>query len=116
MSGALSGKIVLLTGGADGMGAECARAYAREGATVAILDRNAEAAERVAAECGSPTIAIPADLTDPAQVQPAIPRVLTQSPHLDPVHNNAGIASPSLPLHETSEAEWDQLFQVNVKS
>lgn len=116
MSAELSGKIVVLTGGADGIGAECALAYAREGAAVAILDRNAEGAERIAAQAGADSIAIEADLTDSAQVEAGIARVLDKFHRIDAIHNNAGIASPSRPLHETTEAEWDLLFRVNVKS
>jgi NAD(P)-dependent dehydrogenase (short-subunit alcohol dehydrogenase family) len=116
MSGELSEKIIVLSGGGDGIGAECALAYAREGGTVAILDCNLEAAQQVAAAAGQGSIAIPADVTDGAMVESAFSQVLKRFGHIDAVHNNAGVATPSLALHETSEAEWDHLHQVNVKS
>jgi len=116
MNGALSGKVILLTGGGDGIGAECALAYAREGATVAILDRNLRAAEQVASRAGEGCVALCADVADGAMVESAIAAVLNRFGRIDAVHNNAGIAHPSLPLHETSEADWDHLFNVNVKS
>lgn len=116
MPGELSGKVIALTGGADGIGAECALAYAREGACVAILDRDLEGAKRVAAEAGPECIALEVDVADGAMVESAISQVFKHFGRIDAVHNNAGIAAPSLPLHETSEAEWDHLLQVNLKS
>lgn len=116
MSGELSDKVIVLTGGGDGIGAECALAYAREGATVAILDQNLEAAERVAAQSGERNFALRVNVADGAMVETAIEQVLRKCGRIDAIHNNAGIAAPSLPLHETSEADWDRLFCVNVKS
>lgn len=116
MPGELSDKIIVLTGGADGIGAECALAYAREGATVAILDQNLEAAQRVAVQLGERSIALRVDVADGAMVEAGIAEVLRKFGRIDAVHNNAGIAHPSLALHQTSEAEWDHLFRVNVKS
>jgi meso-butanediol dehydrogenase / (S,S)-butanediol dehydrogenase / diacetyl reductase len=112
----LSGKIIVLTGGADGIGRECARAYAREGAIVAILDRNIAAARFTAAELGPDTLALHADVSDGAAVEAAISSILARFGRIDAVHNNAGIASPSKPLHETTEREWDDLQRINVKS
>jgi len=109
-------KVVVLTGGGDGIGAECALAYAREGATVAILDRNLPSAEDVASRVGERSMALRVDVADGAMVESAISQVLHRFGRIDALHNNAGVANPSLPLHETSEAEWDHLFRVNVKS
>jgi meso-butanediol dehydrogenase / (S,S)-butanediol dehydrogenase / diacetyl reductase len=116
MSDELKNKVILLTGGGDGIGAECALAYAREGATVAILDRNLDAARRVAAQAGSRSVALQADVGDGAMVKAALDRILEQFGRIDAVHNNAGIANPALPLHAMSEVEWEDLFRVNVKS
>ncbi len=116
MSDELRHKVVLLTGGGDGIGAECALAYAREGATVAILDQNLEAATQVAAEAGRESVALRTDVTDGAMVKAAVDETLQRFGRIDAVHNNAGIANPSLPLHAMSEVEWDDLFRVNVKS
>lgn len=116
MPGELSNKVVVLTGGGDGIGAECAVAYAREGAKVAILDQNLQAAEETASRAGEGCIAVRANVADGAMVESAIGQVLNRFGRIDAVHNNAGVAQPSLPVHETSEADWDQLFRVNVKS
>ncbi len=116
MKGDLSGKVVVLTGGGDGIGRECALAYAREGASVAILDRNGDAAQTTALEAGSDCMALCADVSDGENLEVAIRAVLERFGRIDALHNNAGIANPSRPLHETSEAEWDDLMRINLKS
>jgi meso-butanediol dehydrogenase/(S,S)-butanediol dehydrogenase/diacetyl reductase len=116
MNSELSGKVIVLTGGADGIGRECALAYAREGATVAILDRDPGRAQLTASEAGGDCIAISADVSNGDDVRAAIDSVMRKFERIDAVHNNAGIASPSKPLHETSEQEWDDLQRVNLKS
>jgi meso-butanediol dehydrogenase/(S,S)-butanediol dehydrogenase/diacetyl reductase len=112
----LSGKVVVLTGGADGIGRECALAYARQEATVVILDRDLDAALRTANEVGGGSMALHADVSDGDAVRAAIRAVLDRCGRIDAVHNNAGVSSPSKPLHETSETEWDDLMRINIKS
>jgi meso-butanediol dehydrogenase/(S,S)-butanediol dehydrogenase/diacetyl reductase len=112
----LSGKVIVLTGGADGIGRECALAYAREKATVAIVDRNLDKARQTASEAGGNNIALHADVSDGNALRAAIEAVLARFGRIDAVHNNAGIASPSKPLHETTEQEWDDLERINLKS
>src|SRR6266498_3187292 len=116
MKNDLEGKIILLTGGASGIGRECATAYAREGATVAILDRNFEEAKGTAKELGNRSSAYHADVSDGAGIQTAIAAILKDFGRLDAVHNNAGIVGPSCPLHETTEEQWDELQSTNLKS
>ena len=116
MAGDLSGKVVVLTGGAGGIGRECALAYSREAATVAILDRDFETAKRTAAELGGQSMALYADVADGEAIRVAISAVMGRFGRIDAIHNNAGIASPSKPLHETAEREWDEIQRVNVKS
>jgi len=112
----LSGNVIVLTGGADGIGLECAKAYAREGALVAIVDRDGEKAERAASGLGPDCMAEQADVGDGDAVQKAIAAVLTRYGRIDALHNNAGIASPSKPLDQTTEHEWDELIRINLKS
>ena len=114
--GLLANAVVLVTGGAQGIGRECALAYAREGARVAVADINLEAAEQTAAELATKGLAVQCDVGNSGSVEAAIGAVLEHYGRLDAVHNNAGISSPSKPLHETTEQEWDQLQQVNLKS
>ncbi len=112
----LAGKIIVLTGGADGIGRECALAYAREGASVSIVDRNLDRAHSTASEAGKDSIALLADVADGKAVKAAIDTTIRHFGRIDAVHNNAGIASPSKPLHETTEQEWDDLQRINLKS
>ncbi len=112
----LLGKVVVLTGGADGIGRECALAYARAEATVAIIDRDLERAQHTASEAGGDCVALHADVSDGGQVDSTISAVLKRFGRIDAIHNNAGIATPSKPLHETTEQEWDDLQRINVKS
>jgi NAD(P)-dependent dehydrogenase (short-subunit alcohol dehydrogenase family) len=116
MAGLLQDKVIFLTGGGQGIGRECALAYAREGALVVVADINAETAQQTVAELGSEALALRCDVSDGGEAAAAIQATLGRYGRLDAVHNNAGIASPSRPLHETTEAEWDALHQVNLKS
>jgi meso-butanediol dehydrogenase / (S,S)-butanediol dehydrogenase / diacetyl reductase len=116
MPGELSGKVIVLTGGADGIGRECACAYVREGAAVAVLDRKGEKAALTAAELGSNCMAVQVDVGQGPAVEAAMHSVLAHYGKLDAVHNNAGIAIASKPLEQTAEQEWDELMRVNVKS
>jgi NAD(P)-dependent dehydrogenase (short-subunit alcohol dehydrogenase family) len=116
MGNDLEGKVILLTGGARGIGRECALAYAREGATIAILDRNFEEAQGTAKEAGNRSNAYHADVSNGAEIQAALTAVLQEFGRLDAVHNNAGIVGPSCPLHETIEEQWDELQRTNLKS
>ena len=112
----LKNKVVLLTGGATGIGRECALAYGRDGATVAVLDRNFNDAKVTAEQAGNNSLALEVDVSNGSAVGAAVATVLEKFGHLDTIHNNAGIVGPTRPLHETSEEEWDELQRVNLKS
>lgn len=116
MADSLTERVILVTGGGSGIGRECALAYAREGAKVAVIDRHWGAAQETASEAGGASFAVRGDVSDGSAVQVAVQAVLERFGRIDAVHNNAGIASPSKPLHETTESEWDDLLRVNVKS
>ena len=116
MANDLKGKVILLTGGASGIGRECALAYGRDGATVAIVDRNYDEAQQTAEAVGNDSITLRADVSHGPAVEGAVHAVLERHGRIDAVHNNAGIVGPSRPLHETTEEEWDELQRVNLKS
>jgi NAD(P)-dependent dehydrogenase (short-subunit alcohol dehydrogenase family) len=112
----LNDKIIFLTGGSTGIGLDCAKAYATEGASVVIVARNGEEAARQAAELGEKHLGFACDVSNDSQVKSAIAQTLQRYGRIDAIHNNAGIATPSKPIHETSDAEWDALFNINLKS
>jgi NAD(P)-dependent dehydrogenase (short-subunit alcohol dehydrogenase family) len=112
----LRDKVIFLTGGSAGIGWEGARAYVREGGRVVIATRDAEAAMAAAAKLGDGHLGCGCDVSQDDQVAAAIGRAIARLGRLDAVHNNAGIAHPAKPLHETSESEWDALMDVNLKS
>ncbi|MGH7975822.1 MAG: SDR family NAD(P)-dependent oxidoreductase [Limisphaerales bacterium] len=112
----LKDKIIFLTGGSCGIGRDCAKAYAAEGAKVVIVARDQDGVEKIAAEIGAEHFGIVCDVTRDGEVKTAIEKTLSRYGKLDAVHNNAGISQPSKPVHETSDAEWDALFETNLKS
>lgn len=87
----IQGQAALVTGGASGLGEATARALAAQGAKVAVLDRNAELAEKVASEIGG--VACPCDITDPASVQSAIDKAAAAHGPARILMNVAGIGS-----------------------
>jgi rhamnose utilization protein RhaD (predicted bifunctional aldolase and dehydrogenase)/NAD(P)-dependent dehydrogenase (short-subunit alcohol dehydrogenase family) len=88
----LARQVALVTGGGSGIGAATARAFAREGAEVAILDRDGGMAADVANGIGKNALAIPCDVTDAAQVRAAFDRVVEGFGGIDIVVSNAGAA------------------------
>ncbi|MEO6846072.1 MAG: SDR family oxidoreductase [Chthoniobacterales bacterium] len=112
----LKNKVIFLTGGSLGIGLECARDYAREGAKVILCDRDGKKAIEAATELGEAHAGIACDVSLENDVKKAIDFILNRYGKLDAIHNNAGIANPSKPLHETTEEEWDALYSINVKS
>jgi meso-butanediol dehydrogenase / (S,S)-butanediol dehydrogenase / diacetyl reductase len=111
----LKDKVIFLTGGSCGIGHDCAKAYAEEGAKVVIVARDQKGVEAVAAELGPAHTGIVCDVTRDAQVKEAVKKTLDRFGRIDAVHNNAGISSPSKAIHETTDAEWNDLFDVNLK-
>jgi len=112
----LEHRIVFLTGAASGIGRECALACAREGASVVVADLDLDRARHTAADLGPTALAVECDVADGLSVERAVAAALARFGRIDAVHNNAGISTPSKPLDETSEVEWDRLLAVNLKS
>lgn len=102
---------MLVTGGGSGIGAAVCRAFAAEGAAVAVLDRRAEAAAGVAAEVGG--AAVVADVADPGSVAAGVAEAVAALGGLTDVVSNAGVGRWK-PLHEYSDAEWRLLVDVNL--
>ena len=115
MNTLLKNKIIFLTGGSCGIGRDCAKAYAAAGANVVVTAIDSEGVKKVASELGPNHLGIVCDVTKDAQVKAAVEQTLARFGRLNAVHNNAGISQPSKPLHETTDAEWNALFDVNLK-
>ena len=112
----LANKIALVTGAASGFGAEIARTFAREGAKVVLLDLNKGGVQDVAAAIGPEALALAGDVTSARDVSAAVEASLARHGRLDIVVNNAGWTHRNRPLLEVSEAEFDKVYAVNVKS
>jgi meso-butanediol dehydrogenase/(S,S)-butanediol dehydrogenase/diacetyl reductase len=112
----LKDKVIFLTGGSTGIGWDCAKAYAAEGAKVVIAACVKDAVARAAAELGAHHFGLVCDVSRDDDVRTAIGQTVARYGKLDAVHNNAGIATPSKPVHETTDEEWDALFNTNLKS
>jgi meso-butanediol dehydrogenase / (S,S)-butanediol dehydrogenase / diacetyl reductase len=111
----LKNKIVLITGGASGIGAACALNYAAEGAIVAVIDKAPVALQALKTQLDASHLLLTADLLDSNAIHTAINTVLQTYGRLDAIHNNAGIASPAKPLHDTTAEEWELLMNVNIR-
>lgn len=112
----LKGKVAIVTGGAQGFGEGIVRTYVREGAKVAILDIKQAEAEALAKELGAGVMAIRCDVASLGEVKAAVAAVADAMGRIDIVVNNAGWTYPNKPVLETTEAEFDKVYAINVKS
>ena len=111
------GRVALVTGGAHGIGRGIAEAFAAAGGSVVVADRDGAEAERVAAALGAgwaEALAVPVDVREAAAVATLVEQALGRFGRIDFLVNNAGIY-PNTPVLEMDEAEWDAVFDVNVK-
>ena len=114
----LNGKVTLITGGASGIGRATAILFAQEGGAVAVVDINAEQGQAVVQEIesqGGRAIFILCDVTRTEDCRRAVDTLLELLGRLDILFNNAGIIRRA-DVVELTEAEWDQVMAVNVKS
>lgn len=113
-----TGKVAFVTGGSAGMGAATVRAFAEAGAAVAIVDLNADAAERFAAElnaAGHRAIGIGCDVSNEQQVADAVARTVEAFGSLDMAFNNAGIMRPPVDSADETAEAFDALVAVNLR-
>lgn len=112
-------KRVLVIGATSGIGRATALAFARHGAHVAIVGRNAARGRDVAAACaaaGGRGVFIQADVTVPEQLRAAIARTCDQLGGLDVAFNNAGFQEPRAPLAEQPDAIFATVFDTNLRA
>jgi 3-oxoacyl-[acyl-carrier protein] reductase len=112
----LDNKVALVTGGASGFGKGIAETFAREGARVAIADINEVAAREVAASISNRAIALRCDVSQRKDVDAAVKATLDAFGSIDILVNNAGMTHLRRPMLEVEEAEFERMFDVNVKS
>jgi 3-oxoacyl-[acyl-carrier protein] reductase len=114
----LNGKVALVTGGSQGIGAAIAKRLAEDGASVAITyakDANAASAVVKAIERnGAKAVAIQADAADVEAVRSAVEKTVATFGRLDVLVNNAGTAIPKT-FEETTLAEMDRVIDINVR-
>jgi NAD(P)-dependent dehydrogenase (short-subunit alcohol dehydrogenase family) len=112
----LGGKVVLVTGGSDGLGAAVARRLVREGARVALCARGAERLESTAAalrEAGGEVLAQVADVSRPEEVDRFVEAVVGRWGRVDALVNNAGTAA-ARPFAEVDDAAWEADLQLKL--
>ena len=108
----LSGRVVIITGGAQGIGEACARRFAREGARVVIADLADVPGQALAAELGATYVHT--DVGAKADVDALVARTLAAHGRIDVLVNNAGIFRAA-PFLEVTEDDFDAVIRVNVK-
>ncbi|WP_420112457.1 SDR family NAD(P)-dependent oxidoreductase [Pseudactinotalea sp.] len=112
------GRTALVTGGSSGMGAATVRAFAQAGAATAIVDRDGDAAQRLAAEltqAGHRARGIGCDVTDEAQVAAAVAATVDAFGGLDMAFNNAGVMLPPVDSADESAEAFDTIVAVNLR-
>ena len=113
----IEGKVALVTGGSRGIGQMIARGYAENGARVYVSSRSSEACAETAAELSKlgTCIALPADLSRPADLKRLAAELAGREPALHILVNNAG-ANWGAPLEEYPDSAWDKVLALNVKA
>lgn len=111
MQGKLSGRRIVITGAASGMGREIARLFAAEGAALALLDRNGEGAAAVAEETGAR--AWSCDVADRAEVNSVVGEAGEALGGIDGIVNAAGILDIA-PFDDLTPESWDRMIAVNT--
>jgi 3-oxoacyl-[acyl-carrier protein] reductase len=112
----LSGKTAIVTGGASGFGAGIVRKFVAEGARVMIADINADAAVELAAELGDQAIAQSVDVGNGESVNAMAEAALAAFGQVDILVNNAGVSHLPAAMEDVSEADFDRVYTVNIKS
>ena len=110
----LTGKTALITGSARGIGLAFAKAYVAEGANVVIADINTDAARAAADEIGDKAFAVTLDVTDQASIDAGFDAAIAQFGQIDILINNAALFTAA-PIVEIDRADYDRIFDINVK-
>lgn len=109
----MDGRVAVITGGGSGIGAAIATGFAEQGATVAVLDRDKDAALSVASAIGDRAEAFVCDVTDRASVRSAVEAVTDSYGEIDVLVNSAGVAKLA-PAELLADDFWDLTLRVNL--
>lgn len=113
----LKDKVAIVTGGANGIGEGVAIKFAQEGAKVVLCDLNEEQvkqAEKAIKDQGGTVLGVVCNVSDRAQVDAMVQKAVAAFGTVDILINNAGITRDAM-FHKMTEAQWDQVFDVNLK-
>jgi NAD(P)-dependent dehydrogenase (short-subunit alcohol dehydrogenase family) len=114
-AGRFAGKIAIVTGAGNGIGRGSAERLSAEGASVVVVDINADAAQRVAKSLPGEAIAVTADVSDEGQVDAYLAAAVSSYGRVDFHHLNAGIFGTFSPLPDLASEEFDRVLAVNVR-
>ena len=112
-------RVVVVTGGAAGLGRSVCEMLARRGAAVVIADRDGAGAKQAAKtiiDAGAKALPVEVDVLDQSTVQRMLDRALAEFGHVDGLVNNAGMLGPVRPLLETTDDEVERVFALNVRA
>lgn len=114
MTKRFDGKIVVVTGGTDGIGLATAKAFVAEGAAVYITGRNTERLAAALAEIGLGVTGVQGDVANPADLDRLYARIKEEHGRVDVVYANAGV-SESASIDEIRDDHVDRVFDINIK-
>ena len=113
----MAAKVALVTGAGSGIGRASALALMKDGFDMVLAGRRKEPLDEVAKEgatLGRKTLAVPTDLSDPAQIKALFAKVMEAFGRLDLLFNNAGIGAPAMPLEDLPFEKWQAVLATNL--
>ncbi|WP_083902449.1 SDR family NAD(P)-dependent oxidoreductase [Natronorubrum sulfidifaciens] len=114
----VSTSVVVVTGGASGMGRSMALEFADNGASVVVVDVDEDGLDELTSEItadGGEATGVVGDVSDPDSVEAVVERAIEEYGTIDVLCNNAGILDDYAPTGETSEELWDRVLDINLK-
>lgn len=112
----LTGQVALVTGATGGLGRAIVEALIAQGCQVIASDHDGERCDALVQALGSGVQVVEADLREPASIDALLARVRELTPKIDILVCNAGIQGPAGPLRRCTDADWEGVMQVNLRS